>query len=575
MVWVFQPVSGGETGCFYFDVHLQPASLARSTERGRLVGDEVRSPGSGRARPEGLLSSSPTASGRPARPFSSSLLRAGDVQLYCLCESLTGPLVGLMVLFSPWAFGTTEAWSVWAMNIAGYGLGLLLLLKLEVRWRTGYQPDRWEYRRGTPRRLTRLMALLTLAVLLYCLVSALNARATYLPQQSRFEYHECLLWLPHSYDSRASWQALANYLALAVGFWAIRDWLLGKSGAEARVAHSPLAPASGPGAPPLPARLRWLLWLLMFNGALLGLESIVQRLAGSPRLLFLVKPLIHQTADTQFGPYAYRANGAQFFNLLWPVCLGFWWTLNRAAPRGRKRHHLLLLCGIIMAACPVISTSRGGALVTLGMAVAGFVLLLASRFLFGAHPASGRATRATQYRQSRRARWLSLCAVGGFFGAALGLGFALGWDRLEPRMRELGTGFDGREALYRIAQDMAREFPVFGTGPGTYESVSELYRPTQLINEFWPAQVHNDWLQTRITFGWVGSALLGALAVCVLLHWFSRGGLQAGRRFVWLLWLALAGCLLHARYDFPFQVYSILFLFVLLCAVLSTFSRPA
>ena len=33
---------------------------------------------------------------------------------------------------------------------------------------------------------------------------------------------------------------------------------------------------------------------------------------------------------TQFGPYAYRANASQYFNLLWPVCLGFWWTLNRS-----------------------------------------------------------------------------------------------------------------------------------------------------------------------------------------------------------------------------------------------------
>jgi len=42
-----------------------------------------------------------------------------------------------------------------------------------------------------------------------------------------------------------------------------------------------------------------------------------------------------------------------------------------------------------------------------------------------------------------------------------------------------------------------------------------------------------------------------------------------------LTWLALAGCLVHARFDFPFQVHSILFLFVVLGTILSTLShRP-
>ena len=42
------------------------------------------------------------------------------------------------------------------------------------------------------------------------------------------------------------------------------------------------------------------------------------------------------------------------------------------------------------------------------------------------------------------------------------------------------------------------------------------------------------------------------------------------------LWLALTGCLLHARFDFPLQIYSILFLFLLECAILSvvTCHRP-
>jgi hypothetical protein len=53
-------------------------------------------------------------------------LCARDVQLYVACEQLTEGLIYLMVLFSPWAFGTSQPWSVWVMNCAGYLLGAML-----------------------------------------------------------------------------------------------------------------------------------------------------------------------------------------------------------------------------------------------------------------------------------------------------------------------------------------------------------------------------------------------------------------------------------------------------------------
>jgi hypothetical protein len=85
--------------------------------------------------------------------------------------------------------------------------------------------------------------------------------------------------------------------------------------------------------------------------------------------------------------------------------------------------------------------------------------------------------------------------------------------------------------------------------------------------------VHNDWLETRITFGWAGSGLVAGALVLVGWRWFVPGGIHGGRRFVMLTWLALAGCLVHARFDFPLQVHSILFLFLTWCAVLSVLTR--
>lgn len=130
----------------------------------------------------------------------------------------------------------------------------------------------------------------------------------------------------------------------------------------------------------------------------------------------------------------------------------------------------------------------------------------------------------------------------------------------------------GREKTYELAAKMATDYPVFGTGPGSFEAVFQLYRNT--LEDYWPAQLHNDWMETRITFGWVGSALIAAAFGLVLLRWpLIPHGKPAPRLFTAMIWIAMVGCLIHARVDFPFQIYSILMLFLLHCAVLFTLAK--
>ncbi|HEV2394129.1 MAG TPA: O-antigen ligase family protein [Verrucomicrobiae bacterium] len=460
------------------------------------------------------------------------------------------------------------------MNFAGYCLGMLLLTKLSIRQRTAYRPPRWtaaETGRQSEHRtvLTFCLGLLTLALLGFCLASALNARATFRNDTLSFEYHDCWMWLPHSLDSGGTWFAFWTYLGLACSFWSIRDWLQGKSNSEERAQWQKTGAAlnHSPPAGFLPERLRRLLWLLALNGALLSIEAIVQRMEKSPKLLFLVLPRIHQTAETQFGAYAYRANAAQYFNLLWPMCVGFWWTISRNTGRQSPGRQALLLCTAVMAAAPLVSSSRAGAAVTLGML--GVSALSVAGYFLGGRFQLGRCGACNVRRGSRR----RAPGVGGlakdttawlcFFVVVVPLvGLGLGWKALGPRLERVRGDFAARKALWEAARPMTRDYPVFGTGPGTFETVSQLYaRPAEL---FWPRQLHNDWLEMRITFGWVGSVLIVLALVAIGLRCFAPGAGLLGL----LIGLALAGCLAHARLDFPFQVYSILFLFVLECAVL-------
>ena len=503
-----------------------------------------------------------------SKPFFT--LRAFDVQLYRLGDDLSGGLILSMLIFSPWAFGTTQPWSIACMNAAGFTLGGLLLLKLFIRKIKKYPAPRWDRfsthsgtmsRRQHPftRWLTHSLVILTVAVLAEILISALNAAADYDSNAGTFQDRQYLAWLPHSFDGARTWRYFWMYLGLAAAFWSLVDWLPGMTSSEERAVY-----AGGNGVeksvPLLPSRLRTLLSVLCINGALLGLEAIIQRASGSNKLLFLVVPHVHKEGASQFGPYAYRSNAAQYFNLLWPVCLGYWWTLQRTA-RGRA-HPWLLLGAAIMAACPIISASRGGALVSAGILVAAMLYL----GMTGIFAYAGR-NRDGSFRWSTTGWLLAFAAV------SLSLGWYFGWDVLGPRMDQLGEGYEDREAMFAAAAPMAKDFPVFGTGPGTFGTVFQLYRFSNLV--YWPEQLHNDWLETRVTFGWFGFLLLLAALACVWLRWFVPGGIHGSRRFVVLSWLALIGGLVFARFDFPFQIHSTLFLFLVICAILFGLSRNA
>jgi len=486
-------------------------------------------------------------------------LGAADVQLYRLADDASGVLILFMAVFGPWALGTTQPWSILTMNFCGNLLGGLLIFKILIRRIKNYPAPRWDSilledkeikARTQARTAIKVLGWLTFALLLFCLISGLNGAATYSPLKHFFTYHTYRNWLPHSFDSSRTLACFWMYLGLAASFWSARDWLLGRTEKE----EINLRHQSVRGVPTLPGRLRVLLWVLAISGALLGFEAIVQRAMDSDKLLFTVQPVVHEKGDAQFGTYAYRSNAAQYFNLLWPICLGTWWLVRR---KGRRNDHFFVLAAAIMAACPIISTSRGSA----GVAVA--MLVVMGMLLVG-----GEIQSFSRFGSSPR-RWRNLILTAFFFVLAIALGWYFGWEKLASRLDQSGDDItSGRAQMYADAWPMANDYPVFGTGPGTFGTVFQLYRVS--TSTYWPEQLHNDWLETLITFGWTGLLLALTALGCV-----AMAGLFAPRRFIWFSGLSLVGCLIQASFDYPLQVHSILFLFLLIAAMLTALGSMA
>ena len=88
----------------------------------------------------------PSAAGAPAGAGPNAQaprLGIRDIRRYRVSDSLSGSLIGFMVVFSPWAFGTTQPATIWTMNLTGYALGALLAVKWFIRRFRGYRPPRW------------------------------------------------------------------------------------------------------------------------------------------------------------------------------------------------------------------------------------------------------------------------------------------------------------------------------------------------------------------------------------------------------------------------------------------------
>jgi O-antigen ligase len=466
-------------------------------------------------------------------------------------DMMLGAALLLMAVLAPWMLGATSRETIWALNGLGFVSGGLLMAQRVIRARAivGRQASAESPEARWPMACVWGLVITLLA---YVLCSALNPKAslqyTFTPPDDHFasgvevDYLDPIEWLPQSHDENRTLRAFWKYLAMVFSFAAARDWLMGASRRERR---------SDDGTPRFPGyRMQWLLWTLAINAAAVSLVGMLQRLDGTQELLWT----FINGGQGAFGPFPYRSSGAQYLNLMWPVTLGFWWVLRRrnvARGSGSNRsggdpHVLLLVLGGLTGAGVVVANSRGGCLVLVGLLIAVFALVMFW------------SKRQAGFRLGVVAAILSVLGVGGW----------LGGEAMMARFRsEDLSGMSGRKLIYEDTARMAQDFAVFGSGAETFAPLYYFYRQKDPV---WNAYVHDDYLETRVTFGTLGFVIILLIFLAVWLVPFFGNGIPAPPEFILLIGVAMVGILIHAKSDLPFQIYSIHSQFVLLCAVLTS-----
>lgn len=330
-------------------------------------------------------------------------------------------------------------------------------------------------------------------------------------------------WLPLSLAPRSTWEWLVNMLPAVTAFVLARElgWQWRR---QMWVAVAPVVAVA---------------WL----ESVLGLVQwwLARAAAG--------------VAESSVGTYVNRNHFAGLLEMALPLAALWALAVWRSERRGGGRHGeraaapAMVAWGLLaVTACllmgVVFSLSRMGFMASLlGLMVAGLLVLGTSR--------------EPGYGQRRSLRWVVPVGVV-LAGAALAVVY-LPTDELIHRFASFAetddVSKDTRAQLWRDTRGLIADYPVTGSGLGTYERAFYRYKRVAPMSE--ADFAHNDYLQALSELGVVGVVLGGALLLWVgaglvrvvvfepgVTHWTLAVGLAG----------ALSTVLLHSLVDFNMYI---------------------
>lgn len=299
----------------------------------------------------------------------------------------------------------------------------------------------------------------------------------------------------------------------------------------------------------LAQRLNWLvrLWFaIALAGGSIAFLGLLQKATGA-RMIFWRPPAWPPHLDF-FATYFYHANAGAFLNLVFaPIAGLLFWSIRRGASVLWRTLWLTLLFFVGLAI--LSNTSR------MAQAVAGAICVVLLFAVF-------RPAKRMIARTERRTLVLASILVG---ITVVAIAQAVRLERPMERWNQIAEHLPAsvRWTAYWVAIEGTKESGVFGFGPATFSAVFPRYQQT--FGNQPPGTwrfLHDDYLQTVLEWGWVGTVLMGALffggiGVGVRNYFRSEDWSTRQRICLSCMLLALVGTAIHAVVDFPLQILSL------------------
>jgi len=243
---------------------------------------------------------------------------------------------------------------------------------------------------------------------------------------------------------------------------------------------------------------RWLLRLWYTIGLVAGsiaLLGLLQKATGAGMIFWQTAP--PWGATTFFATYYYHANAGAFLNLVWPLIAGL--SIRAFTARRHPAARAMWLSVFILTIAGVLAnTSRVAQFIAL-------LLLVAICLRFG--PALLRKIWRTE-------KGVALAGAVAILLALIALAQATHLEQPLNRWQSLGERIpnDARWQASRVALGALSDVGLFGFGPATFRVVFPSYNgvAVQQVPGIWRF-LHEDYLQTVLEWGWLGSILWALL----------------------------------------------------------------
>jgi hypothetical protein len=417
----------------------------------------------------------------------------------------------LTLIYAPWAFGCTTAVTIAVLD--------WLLAAVILLWVADVA-----YRRSWPSVPFPLLVI-TALILVVGWAMTLNAHSIYDPEYGVFA--PCRSPWPNgpgTFDASLSLALMTRVTFLLLTLVFVAD---------------------------LSRRPVWLLriwYTIGIAGGSIAFFGLLQKGMGA-QTIFWQPRSVPGIYNTFFATYFYHGNAGAFLNLVLPLTLGLALraTSGRTKPAARA---LWLTEGILVLVAMMANTSRVAQLL-------GLMLLVAVSV--------GPARRVLRSSDNAE-KWQ--VGIGIVIALAVLAAIAQASQLHQPlqRWQEFAGQFpnDARWTTARVAISALPVAGWFGFGPGAFRAVFPHYvdLPESGLAGTWRF-LHEDYLQTLLEWGVLGSGLLALLffgAIWIGFRAYRRGGarwLPRQRALIPLVLLGLGSVALHALVDFPLQIASI------------------
>ena len=286
-------------------------------------------------------------------------------------------------------------------------------------------------------------------------------------------------------------------------------------------------------------KFRWsMIGAIAVIGFVIAVIGVFQKVTDARSLLF---SSIEYDGNTFFGSFRYHGNAAAFLNLCWPASLAM--LLREVRKSGSNIFAISLWANALLftLGATLVNTSKYGQAILIPS-----LIIAALAFRRGFPKFEGGIRRT-----------IPVIAI---IVAALFLVLALfSAETVSMKWAEAlstGSSLKGRLLAYETAIEMVKNAPLWGHGAGTFGLLFPYFSIGfgDSLGGKW-TYAHNDYLQTLVEWGIIGSLLIFGLFAKAVFNLAKRQlshreiSLSATASFVGLVLVAI-----HALVDFPLQI---------------------